>query len=44
MQFIYGMGLDAFAARCETLAAQHGEGFALSQAVKDTITRYQPVY
>ena len=44
MQFVYGMGLDAFAARCDALAAKHGEGFVLSQDVKDTIARYQPVY
>ena len=44
MQFVYGMGLDAFAARCDALAAQHGEGFALSADVKATIARYQPVY
>jgi 3-hydroxyacyl-CoA dehydrogenase/enoyl-CoA hydratase/3-hydroxybutyryl-CoA epimerase len=44
MQFVYGMGLEAFAARCDSLAAKHGDGFALSQDVKDTIARYQPVY
>ena len=44
MQFVYGMGLDAFAARCDVLAAQYGEGFALSEDVKATIARYQPVY
>jgi len=44
MQFVYGMGLDAFAARCDALSAKHGEGFVLSQDVKDTIARYQPVY
>ena len=44
MQFIYGMGLDAFAARCDTLAAQQGAGFELTPEVQATIARYQPVY
>ena len=44
MQFIYGMGLDAFAARCGTLAAKHGVGFELTPEVKATIALYQPVY
>jgi 3-hydroxyacyl-CoA dehydrogenase/enoyl-CoA hydratase/3-hydroxybutyryl-CoA epimerase len=44
MQFIYGMGLAAFAQRADELAAQFGPGFALTPAVKDTIARYQPVY
>ena len=44
MQFVYGMGLDAFAARCDALALKHRDGFALSQDVKETIARYQPVY
>jgi 3-hydroxyacyl-CoA dehydrogenase/enoyl-CoA hydratase/3-hydroxybutyryl-CoA epimerase len=44
MQFIYGMGLEAFARRCDELAAKFGPGFALSDAVKDAIHKHQPVY
>ena len=44
MQFIYGMGLAAFAQRADELAQQFGPGFALTPAVKDTIARFQPVY
>ncbi len=42
MQFIYGMGIDAFVARAAELAAKHGEGFALTDAVKDSIRRHEP--
>jgi 3-hydroxyacyl-CoA dehydrogenase/enoyl-CoA hydratase/3-hydroxybutyryl-CoA epimerase len=44
MQFIYGRGIDTFIQRAGELAARFGPGFALSDAVKDTIRRYQPVY
>ncbi len=44
MQFIYGMGIEAFLARADALAQRHGDGFAVSQAVRDTIRRCQPVY
>ncbi len=44
MQFIYGMGLDAFARRAEELAAKYGPGFALTDDVKAAIARHQPVY
>jgi 3-hydroxyacyl-CoA dehydrogenase/enoyl-CoA hydratase/3-hydroxybutyryl-CoA epimerase len=44
MQFIYGMGVDAFIARAAQLAQLHGPGFTLSPDVQDTIRRYQPVY
>ncbi len=44
MQFIYGMGIDAFEARAAELARQFGNGFALSDAVKATIRQFQPVY
>jgi 3-hydroxyacyl-CoA dehydrogenase/enoyl-CoA hydratase/3-hydroxybutyryl-CoA epimerase len=44
LQFIYGMGLDAFATRADQLAAQFGPGFALTSEVKDALRRYQPVY
>ena len=44
LQFIYGMGIDAFIARADQLAAQFGPGFALTNEVKDAIRRHQPVY
>ncbi len=44
MQFIYGMGIDTFIKRADELAAKFGAGFALTNEVKATITRYQPVY
>jgi enoyl-CoA hydratase/carnithine racemase len=44
LQFIYGMGIDAFASRAQELAARFGAGFALTDAVKAAITRHQPVY
>jgi 3-hydroxyacyl-CoA dehydrogenase / enoyl-CoA hydratase / 3-hydroxybutyryl-CoA epimerase len=44
MQFIYGIGIDAFAQRAAQLAAQHGAGFALDAAVLETVRRHQPVY
>jgi 3-hydroxyacyl-CoA dehydrogenase/enoyl-CoA hydratase/3-hydroxybutyryl-CoA epimerase len=44
LQFIYGMGLDAFATRADQLAAQFGPGFALTGEVRDALRRYQPVY
>ncbi len=44
MQFIYSMGLDAFVKRAGELAAQYGPGFALSDEVKATIKKHQPVY
>ncbi|MEO7885343.1 MAG: 3-hydroxyacyl-CoA dehydrogenase NAD-binding domain-containing protein [Polaromonas sp.] len=44
MQFIYGMGVDAFVARCTELSAKFGPGFALSDAVKDSLRQHQPVY
>jgi 3-hydroxyacyl-CoA dehydrogenase/enoyl-CoA hydratase/3-hydroxybutyryl-CoA epimerase len=44
LQFIYGMGIDAFEARCAELAAHHGPGFVLSEAVKDALRQHQPVY
>ncbi|MFZ3082634.1 3-hydroxyacyl-CoA dehydrogenase NAD-binding domain-containing protein [Rhodoferax ferrireducens] len=44
MQFIYGMGMDAFVNRADALAARFGAGFALTDEVKAAITRYQPVY
>ena len=44
MQFIYGMGVDAFVKRSAELAAKFGEGFVVSDAVVKTIRAYQPVY
>ncbi len=44
MQFIYGMGIAAFEARCAQLASNFGAGFALSDAVKASIRQHQPVY
>ena len=44
MQFIYGQGIATFIARADALAAQFGPGFALSEAVKDSIRQHQPVY
>jgi len=44
MQFIYGMGIDTFIKRADELAARFGAGFALTNEVKTSITRYQPVY
>jgi len=44
MQFIYSMGVDAFVQRAGELAAEFGPGFALSNEVKATIKKYQPVY
>ncbi len=42
MQFIYGMGVDAFEKRSTELAQRHGDGFALSDAVKAAIRKYEP--
>ncbi|MFO1262093.1 MAG: 3-hydroxyacyl-CoA dehydrogenase NAD-binding domain-containing protein [Rhodoferax sp.] len=44
MQFIYGMGVEAFETRAADLARQFGDGFALSDAVKATIRQFQPMY
>ncbi|QXL83510.1 3-hydroxyacyl-CoA dehydrogenase NAD-binding domain-containing protein [Comamonas sp. NLF-1-9] len=44
MQFIYGTGVDAFAARAEELAQRHGAGFAIDAKVREAITQHQPVY
>ena len=42
MQFIYGMGVDAFIARADQLAARYGAGFALTDAVKAAIRQHEP--
>ena len=44
MQFIYGQGIDKFEQRCAELAAQHGDGFKLSDGVKATIGKFEPSY
>jgi 3-hydroxyacyl-CoA dehydrogenase/enoyl-CoA hydratase/3-hydroxybutyryl-CoA epimerase len=44
MQFIYGMGVEAFEARAAELAQKFGAGFALTDAVKAAIRKYQPTY
>jgi 3-hydroxyacyl-CoA dehydrogenase/enoyl-CoA hydratase/3-hydroxybutyryl-CoA epimerase len=44
MQFIYGQGMDAFERRCAQLAAQYGQGFVLTDAVKAAIRRFEPQY
>ncbi len=44
LQFIYGLGLEAFEARCAELAVTYGTGFALSDTVKSAIRQYRPTY
>ncbi len=44
MQFIYGMGIEAFEARCADLAIHYGPGFALTDGVKASIRKFEPVY
>jgi 3-hydroxyacyl-CoA dehydrogenase / enoyl-CoA hydratase / 3-hydroxybutyryl-CoA epimerase len=44
MQFIYGMGIEAFESRAAELAAQFGPGFALTDAVKAAVRKHQPQY
>ena len=43
-QFIYGQGIEAFEQRCNELAARHGRGFVLGDAVKSAIRQYRPTY
>ncbi len=42
MQFIYGMGIDAFEKRCAQLEAHHGAGFALGDSAKASIRKLEP--
>jgi len=44
LQFIYGVGIDAFSARASQLAGQYGPGFALTAQVLDSLRAHQPVY
>lgn len=42
LQFIYGMGADAFFHRAEVLASRYGPGFLLAPQVKEAVRRHQP--
>lgn len=44
LQFIYGMGVEAFEKRCMELAALYGSGFELGEAVKSSLRQHQPQY
>ena len=44
MQFIYGMGVDAFLRRADELAERHGAGFALDDKAREAIRTHQPQY
>ncbi|OGB10258.1 MAG: 3-hydroxyacyl-CoA dehydrogenase [Burkholderiales bacterium RIFCSPHIGHO2_12_FULL_61_11] len=44
MQFIYGMGMNAFVQRADQLATRFGPGFVLNDKVKAAIRQHQPVY
>jgi enoyl-CoA hydratase/carnithine racemase len=44
LQFIYGMGLAAFAARAHEFELSFGPGFALTDTVKATLEQHQPSY
>ncbi len=44
LQFVYGMGIEAFAARVGSLAQAHGPGFALSEGVQNTLRQHKPQY
>jgi 3-hydroxyacyl-CoA dehydrogenase/enoyl-CoA hydratase/3-hydroxybutyryl-CoA epimerase len=44
LQFIYGMGIDAFCARASQLADKYGPGFALTAKVQDAIRSHQPIW
>ena len=44
LQFIYSMGVDAFAQRAHALALRYGQGFDLSEEVQHTLLSHQPVY
>jgi len=42
LQFIYGMGIEAFLARARALAERHGPGFAVTPEVEQAIRRFEP--
>jgi len=44
MQFIYGMGIEAFRGRSRQLAQRFGPRFAVSEEVVDSIRRHTPTY
>jgi len=44
MQFIYGMGIDAFLHRADELARKFGAGFVVTDTVQQAIRQHQPVY
>ena len=44
LQFIYALGVDAFAKRCAELATKYGSGFALTAEVMASLKQHQPVY
>ncbi len=44
LQFIYGMGLDAFCSRAAQLTERYGPGFAVTSMVKDALRSHQPIY
>jgi enoyl-CoA hydratase/carnithine racemase len=44
LQFIYGMGLDAFFIRADELAHRFGPGFAMNDTVKAVVVQHQPHY
>lgn len=44
LQFVYGMGIEAFAKRADALARRHGPGFALDEPVLETLRRHRPRY
>ena len=44
MQFIYGMGVEAFLQRVDKLAANYGTGFLLNAKVRDVIMKFRPAY
>ena len=44
MQFIYGMGIDAFLRRADELARKFGTGFVVADAVQQSIRKHRPSY
>lgn len=44
LQFIYGMGIEAFEQRCAELAERFGAGFVLDDAAQNAIRQHQPTY
>ena len=44
MQFIYSTGVEQFMQRADELASRFGPGFALTDAVRETIRKHRPVY